>query len=586
MRFFNLKSVRFKIVVYTTLCLAAVGLASNLYLYTYMNGIIEYKAESIDNLYFDTIQMQLDTRFSQMRDLAALCKSNTEVTRLLNNASMASLSVKKTAMQAQNVLNEYLHSFNLDGYVNKLIAFNESGVMVQAVAQVDGALGDYHNLMTGGNFATLAQSDAPAFSLMLPSITPYRGESLAGLFPLNTPPGRGGACYIYIELKPQIVLDTLAPYAKLNPIFAGTANNKLLLEKLWAGAQFAAADLTGVEDGAVLHSDSASYKVHVRSLSSTALKLYNCTDLSAISVDDQKMGYTIAVVILSVLVVSVCLVLIISSSITSPIKRLIARIRRIAANDFSYDPEIERSGDEIAEIGKVINEMMMSITALLRENDEQNELRRNIEISLLQSQVNPHFLYNTLDSIHWMAVIQKSPGISQMTQSLSHLLKNLAKGTQDRIPLSEELSLLKDYVSIQAIRYLEAFDVIIEVPEDLLSCRIIKFTLQPLVENAIFHGIEPTGMCGIITVRAWEEADCILITVHDTGKGMSEEAMARLLSSAPHEKNTASLNGIGVYNVDQRLKLVYGKAYGLSFASELGKYTCVTVKIPKEAENV
>lgn len=132
--------------------------------------------------------------------------------------------------------------------------------------------------------------------------------------------------------------------------------------------------------------------------------------------------------------------------------RLNARLRRIAANDFSFDPEIEKPQDELGQIGRTVNEMSMSIQHLLRETEEMYTQRRNIEIALLQSQVNPHFLYNTLDSIRWMAVIQKNPGIASITHSLSNLLKNIAKGTQDKITLAEELGLLQDYIAIQAVR--------------------------------------------------------------------------------------------------------------------------------------
>ena len=149
---------------------------------------------------------------------------------------------------------------------------------------------------------------------------------------------------------------------------------------------------------------------------------------------------------------AVCLAVLTSAYLSRPVSRLNARLRRIAANDFSFDPEIEKPQDELGQIGRTVNEMSMSIQHLLQETEEMYTQRRNIEIALLQSQVNPHFLYNTLDSIRWMAVIQKNPGIASITRSLSNLLKNIAKGTQDKITLAEELGLLQDYIAIQAVR--------------------------------------------------------------------------------------------------------------------------------------
>ena len=253
----------------------------------------------------------------------------------------------------------------------------------------------------------------------------------------------------------------------------------------------------------------------------------------------------------------------------------------IADNDFSYDPEIEKAGGELGQIGHTVNEMTMSIENLLQTTEQSYEQRRKIEIQLLQSQVNPHFLYNTLDSIRWMAVIQKSLGIESMTRSMSNLLKNIAKGTQDKITLEEELALLHDYVEIQSVRYMEAFTFCDRVPKELYCYRIIKLTLQPLVENAIFHGIEPTGENGTITVTGREEGSDLVLCVTDDGAGITPDVLPTLLSE-DRPRSHAALNGIGVCNVHKRLQMLYGEAYGLTIESEPGSGTCVTVRVPKE----
>ena len=290
--------------------------------------------------------------------------------------------------------------------------------------------------------------------------------------------------------------------------------------------------------------------------------------------------YTLFVVLITSLLLGGILTVIVSAYIARPVRRLNDRIRRITKNDFSFDPAIENSKDELGEIGHTVNEMTMSIKHLLRQTEEMYVRRKNIEIELLQSQVNPHFLYNTLDTIRWMAVIQQCPGIANTVSSLVNLLKNLAKGTQDKIPLREELALLGDYIAIQNVRYVETFTFVNEIPAELLDLRIIKLTLQPLVENAIFHGIEPTGECGTITLSGHLEGDDLVLTVTDDGAGIPPEKLDTLLT-AHHKKNRSSLNGMGVANVHQRLQLTYGKNYGLTVESELGKYTRVSVHIPK-----
>lgn len=160
--------------------------------------------------------------------------------------------------------------------------------------------------------------------------------------------------------------------------------------------------------------------------------------------------------------------------------------------------------------------------------------------------------------------------------------ENLAKGTEDHITLSEELSLVNDYVSIQSIRYMGTFHLINNIPEELYQYRILKFTLQPLIENSFFHGIEPKGTYGTVTLSGSKNDTCLFLHIRDDGVGIAPEKLDALLNTPQKNPNKGSLNSIGVYNVNQRLKLVYGTQYGLSYESELGKYTNVLIKLPLE----
>lgn len=581
MRFFDPHSVRFKIVFYTMLCLSAVGICSNLYLYSYMNSIITQKASAIDTLYLETIRIQLDSRLSEVTDLAVLCASEPELARVMERTALNTPAEKRMALNVQEQLNAYLHSCAQSRYINKLTAVNEHGVIIQMMAQHNGTPSDSQTL-TGSDFYQNYADSKAAFSMLVPSVTPYKGMCLAGLFPVTSPSDRPVKAYIYVELDPRFILDVLEPYAALNPIFVGTANGEKLLTD--SRGDLRGLDAADLVNGSVLYDGSVRRKVEAEPLRRAALTVYSCPDISTISVDDKNMLFTMAVTLCSMILVGLCSLLILSNYLTRPIRKLIKRIRRISDNDFSYDPEIERSRDEVGEIGRVVNEMTLSLQSLMKETEERAEEQKNIEIELLQSQVNPHFLYNTLDSIHWMAVIQKSTGISQMTKSLSNLLKNLAKGTQDHITLEEELSLLNDYVAIQMIRYTEAFELIDRIPKQLLRHRVLKFTLQPLVENAIFHGIEPTGRFGTITLDGWEDERFLYLSICDSGVGIPPQQLQTLLSASPGRRSKGSLNGIGVSNVDQRLKLVYGPECGLSYESAVGEYTKVTVKILREVE--
>ena len=402
---------------------------------------------------------------------------------------------------------------------------------------------------------------------------------LAAVRPIQGLGSRPGQGYLYLELQLALFDEVLAPYSDLNTLFIATGSGALacaLPQNFPEG--FTAA---GLAPGQLCEIGGAQYQVTGRALALGGLTLYHCALQTALDQEGLHILYTVAAVLALSLLLAVCLAVLTSAYFSRPVSRLNARLRRIAANDFSFDPEIEKPQDELGQIGRTVNEMSMSIQHLLRETEEMYTQRRNIEIALLQSQVNPHFLYNTLDSIRWMAVIQKNPGIASITRSLSNLLKNIAKGTQDKITLAEELGLLQDYIAIQTVRYVEMFTFVNEVPQGLYACRIVKLTLQPLVENAIFHGIEPTGECGTITLTARAEGDDLYLCVEDDGAGIEPERLATILT-AESKRSGSSMNGIGIANVHKRLQLIYGRQYSLTVESEPGRYTRVTVHIPRE----
>jgi len=179
-------------------------------------------------------------------------------------------------------------------------------------------------------------------------------------------------------------------------------------------------------------------------------------------------------------------------------------------------------------------------------------------------------------------VIQKNSGIVKAVTALSKLLKNMAKGVDERVTLREELDFVRDYVTIEKLKYVEMFDLEVDIGEETLyDARIVKLTLQPLVENAIFSGIEPGGKNGTIRIHAYEKDKCLCIDVRDDGIGIPEEKIPELLNHSEKLKGD-QMSSIGMPNVDRRLKLIYGEEYGLSVESQVGEYTQITVRIPLE----
>lgn len=306
--------------------------------------------------------------------------------------------------------------------------------------------------------------------------------------------------------------------------------------------------------------------------------------LSSAELNTQKrmlVKITLAILLASFVFVSL-LTVYLSSNLTRPLTKILKRTKEIAAGNFSRDPSIE-SEDELGTLGRAVNRMADNIKGLLNSVIEHEQEKRRLELEVLQSQVNPHFLYNTLNSLKVMATLQKAEGIKRMVTALGRLLMYLSKNTAETITLEEEISLLNDYICIQNMRYRGRIQLDYKLDkEEYLSCRIIKFTLQPIVENAIFHGIEPKREAGRIEIRVSERDGRLVVCVRDDGVGMTPEEIEAALTS-PVTAKTRGLSGIGIRNVNERIKLAYGHEYGLTIKSVVGEYTEVYLEIPLDA---
>ena len=246
--------------------------------------------------------------------------------------------------------------------------------------------------------------------------------------------------------------------------------------------------------------------------------------LSLGKIQFQNSTYVALLVVITVLVLffGLGLTLVLNRLFNRPISKLQERLKAIAESDFSHDASIEW-GDELGDIGRGINDLARQIDSLLERRVADEKNKQELEYRMLQSQINPHFLYNTLNSIKWMATLQHATGIAEMTTSLSRLLKNVSKAEDPVISLAEELDLLNDYFTIQKYRYGGTLQMVNTIDGRYGSIGIPRFTLQPLVENAIFHGLEPKGSTGAVTLSLIEEGeDTITIIVEDDGVGIED----------------------------------------------------------------
>ena len=230
--------------------------------------------------------------------------------------------------------------------------------------------------------------------------------------------------------------------------------------------------------------------------------------------------------------------------------------------------------DEIWELENSFNKMVVRIQDLIERNNQEKEKQKEMELIALQAQINPHFIYNTLDAIGWMAKLKKETEIERMVMALSTFFRtSLHKGEQ-YIMVKEEIELVESYVTIEKMRFPEKFDIIYNISDEIRDCLMLKIILQPLVENAIKHGISEKEGKGLITINGYAEDEDLVFEVIDDGVGF-DVCTKEFQAAYNHIKRS----GYGLRNVDERIKLEYGDDYGLKFESEKGKGTRVYVRL-------
>ena len=281
-------------------------------------------------------------------------------------------------------------------------------------------------------------------------------------------------------------------------------------------------------------------------------------------------------VIAFALILMLCLFLsyYIPLSITRPIRRLTQVTDQVAKGDLTVRSDVT-GGLESRVLSDSMNTMIDKINELL----EQVRLRK-AEFELLQSQINPHFLYNTLDAIVWLAEAGEQKKVVSMVGSLSDFFRISLNQGQDILDVREELQHVRSYLEIQQMRYQDILQYEICVPEELYSSRIPKITLQPLVENALYHGIKNKRGKGMIRIDGeMEDSDCIL-RITDNGRGMTPERLGQVREGI-RNRNACETEIYGLYNVNERIRLNFGEKYGITITSTYGEGTCVTVRLPE-----
>ncbi|MEK5381916.1 cache domain-containing sensor histidine kinase [Niallia sp. FSL W8-0635] len=269
-----------------------------------------------------------------------------------------------------------------------------------------------------------------------------------------------------------------------------------------------------------------------------------------------------------------------SGKLTKPIEQLVLAMKNVQKGNLSIT-NVLKPADSKDEVGILTNHfilMINRINRLIKENYETQLLIKDTEFKALQAQINPHFLYNTLETINWQAKINGQKDISSMVESLGYLMRNAMKMKNDVVPLEEEIFIVSHYIRIQKYRFGDRLVFREEISPNTKNCYIPKFMIQPLVENAVHYALERMIETCEINVQAFLKENILHIIVEDNGPGMEEALLERVLK----QEGKAKGNGIGLSNIDARIKLLYGDAFGLTIKSKAGMGTKVCLSIPNE----
>jgi len=266
----------------------------------------------------------------------------------------------------------------------------------------------------------------------------------------------------------------------------------------------------------------------------------------------------------------------ISKSITKPIRSLSQAMEAFGQGNFEINCVVEAE-DEIGRLSSTFNQMVSDMNELVNNVYEQQMMKQEAQMKSLQMQINPHFLYNTLDTINWLARIRQADEIGDMAAALGNMMR-YSLSNRSFVTIREEVKNLHDYLAIQNQRYGDKMEARIEIGEELMGFYVPKLLIQPLLENAIVHGMEEKLDRGVIIITAWQEGDDLYVQVADDGVGMTEETIAQLLNEDYSVKKKGHTS-IGIVNVSRRIQMIYGTGYGLQIQSILGAGTRMTIHI-------
>lgn len=315
-----------------------------------------------------------------------------------------------------------------------------------------------------------------------------------------------------------------------------------------------------------------------------SLELTAAFDYDSLYAEFSLTGALFLVVAFTCILIFLVLAYVMTKNMIRPLEELSTTMSRQGKDLSFYSPYMNRT-DEIGTLYNEYSNMLEELNASIKR-DYQDKLNiLDAQMKSLEARINSHFLFNTLESINSMAEIDENEDIATMSLALGNMFRYAIKTPSEIVTLQDEINHVKDYVSIQAIRFSNKFTLTLDIPDELYQQKVLKLILQPLVENSFYHGLNYCTAGDNITIQAKRDSTILYITVSDNGQGMTQEVLDELRAKLSEEASFTELGhrnkqGIGLKNIHSRIELYYGRGYGLSITSTPGEGTSITIKIP------
>lgn len=573
-RFFTIKyKVFFAFIGLTASFLIIIGIVIN---QTYAKSLCENE-ENYNILATDKLESDLDNDIDITQNTATFLTTSDEINRFISedpNASQFNLRKENARILLNHMLEmePFIYSIQIFGKDQKLSTTLPEKNLQEMYEYYEKQLADNHYLPTWSDRHTLMQGSSKNVAEVVSYIYPFRGtgaDSRDAIAVINI-------SYEYIQEKfidyaieanekaficnsqGEIILNypnttSFEPIVKQYPqILKG--DDRLLNEKVF-----------GVDT--ILVS---------KSLNNIQWKIIRVIPEYSITVQTKKMASYLQWVMMICGLISFLAAILLAQTITKPIHKLSQACKHVEKGNLTYHLSV-RGRDEFSQLEHTFNLMIDRINTLLTKELEDQKQKADLQFQVLEAQINPHFLYNSLDSIKWLVSMQNMNNIADMITALINLLKYNLSSHDTATTLKDEVDSVRNYITIEKFRYLDTFEFNTHLDENTLNCKVIRFILQPLVENSILHGFQDMEQDCKIEIASFRTEDALHIKVIDNGSGMNREEVQQINEG---QKGDHYFKNIGVSNIQKRIKLYCGEDYGLVYQSKPGEGTVAEITLP------